>query len=77
MRRALSESVPEEPPADSEQKVCTFKLRYPDGEVVQRRFLASHTLEVCTGGILLWLRWILCSAMDYYVHSHLYLTSFI
>ena len=45
-RRALSENVPEEPARDSHDKMCTLRLRYPDGEVGQRRFLALHTLGV-------------------------------
>jgi len=42
----MSENVPEEPAADCVDKICTLRLRYPDGEVGQRKFLASHTLGV-------------------------------
>ena len=42
----MSENVPEEPATDSQDKMCTLRLRYPDGEVGQRRFLALHTLGV-------------------------------
>ena len=46
VRRAMSEIVPEEPADDSPDKICTLRLRYPDGQVGQRRFLACHTLRV-------------------------------
>ena len=38
--------VPEEPSADSAVKLCTFRIRFPNGEQQQRKFLATHTLQV-------------------------------
>ncbi len=42
----MTMSVPEEPPEDSSEKMCTLKIRFPGGEMEQRRFLALHTLKV-------------------------------
>ena len=44
----MGQSVPEEPPESSQEKLCTLRIRFPDGEVGQRRFLASNTLQVTT-----------------------------
>lgn len=44
-REVMSQSVPEEPPEDSEEKTCTLKIRFPGGNVEQRRFLASNLLQ--------------------------------
>ena len=38
--------VPDEPPSDTKEKVCTLRLRYPNGSQATRRFLASHLLQV-------------------------------
>ena len=42
----MSSCVPDEPPVDAGEKVCTFRIRFPDGQQQQRRFLATHTLQV-------------------------------
>ena len=44
---SMSICVPDEPPADVGEKLCTFRIRFPDGQQQQRRFLATHTLHVC------------------------------
>ena len=38
--------VPDEPPIDAGEKLCTFRIRFPDGQQQLRRFLATHTLQV-------------------------------
>ena len=38
--------VPDEPSPDCADKMCTLRIRYPDGSQVQRRFLAKHQLQV-------------------------------
>ncbi len=38
--------VPDEPPPDTSESVCTLRLRYPDGSQITRRFLATHQLQV-------------------------------
>jgi len=46
-RERMSLSVPDEPPEDCKEKMCTLRIRFPGGEVEQRRFLAEHSLQVC------------------------------
>lgn len=45
-REAMEVCVPDEPSPDSEEKICTLRIRYPDGSQVQRRFLAENQLQV-------------------------------
>ena len=47
MIESMSDCVAEEPQANSKEKLCTFRIRFPDGELQQRRFLATNTLHVC------------------------------
>lgn len=42
----MANTVPPEPDTNSVEKVSTLKMRLPDGTVVQRRFLASVSLQV-------------------------------
>ena len=39
-------NVPGEPSEDCTHKTCTLKIRFPKGEVEQRRFLATNLLRV-------------------------------
>ena len=54
----MEDSVPPEPIADCGEKLCTMRIRFPDGTTEQRRFLARHRLKVscsppkCLNGIL-------------------------
>ena len=38
--------VPDEPAADTEDKISTLRIRLPNGSTAHRRFLASNTLQV-------------------------------
>lgn len=42
----MEDSVPPEPIADCGEKLCTMRIRFPDGTTEQRRFLAEHRLKV-------------------------------
>lgn len=44
-RAAMCQSVPDEPSEDCSERMCTLKIRFPHGEMQQRRFLATHTLR--------------------------------
>ena len=45
-RQLMEDSVPPEPIADCGEKLCTMRIRFPDGTTEQRRFLARHRLKV-------------------------------
>ena len=47
VRQSMESVLPEEPPTDCTEKLATLRVRLPNGSTVQRRFLASHTLQVC------------------------------
>ena len=42
----MASVVPEEPPADTVEKISTLRIRLPNGSTAQRRFLARDTLQV-------------------------------
>ncbi|XP_064606655.1 FAS-associated factor 1-like [Liolophura sinensis] len=44
--KSLAEDLPEEPDADCPDPVSHIKIRVPGGDVLQRRFLATNTLNV-------------------------------
>lgn len=44
-REAMGASVPAEPAKECGEKMSTLRIRMPDQTVLQRRFLAKHTLQ--------------------------------
>ena len=42
----MGASVPAEPAKECGEKMSTLRIRMPDQTVLQRRFLAKHTLQV-------------------------------
>ncbi|GFR80461.1 FAS-associated factor 1-like [Elysia marginata] len=43
--RDIASQVPEEPPANHKGKVARLRFRVPNGDIINRRFLASHSLR--------------------------------
>ena len=46
IRQSMASVVPQEPETGCSEKVSTLRIRLPDGSSTQRRFLASHTIQV-------------------------------
>ena len=42
----MEDSIPPEPSSDCTDKVAILRLRFPDGSTDQRRFLATHTIQM-------------------------------
>ena len=42
----MEDCVPPEPMVDCGEKLSTFRIRFPDGTTMQRRFLANQRLKV-------------------------------
>ncbi|KAI8509269.1 pre-rRNA processing and 40S ribosomal subunit assembly [Branchiostoma belcheri] len=46
LRASLEDTLPDEPPEDCTEPLINLRVRLPDGEMLQRRFLAATTLQV-------------------------------
>ncbi|XP_066299266.1 FAS-associated factor 1-like isoform X2 [Branchiostoma lanceolatum] len=46
LRASLEDTLPDEPPEDCTEPLINLRVRLPDGEMLQRRFLAATTLEI-------------------------------